>query len=117
MGLFQKTITDIYDKSQEGKFIEAEKILKQHIEAEHHFQSDLSGLQGALNAYSHELRELEEESGYLIRAQITRGKKTPASEEGLKQLFKTKTYNARIQLTKIEALIMRLRKDAKLELK
>ena len=110
MGLFNDTLIDIYEASKKNRFTEAKKILDKHIEAEHNFQSDLSGLQGALNSYSHELRQLQEESTYLLSRKA-------ANAKALQELFKDKTYNARIHLVKIEALIMRLRQNARIELK
>ena len=104
MGLFHKTLGDISEKAQAGKFIEAKALLDKHIKAEHHFQSDLAGLQGALNAFSHELRELQDESSAYIKEKIP-------LPDSLKKMFKTRIYNARINLSRVEALIVRLRKD------
>ena len=117
MGLFFETLKDINEKSEEGDFTKAKRILDQHIKAEHHFQSDLSGLQGALNAYSQELRELQEISAQQLERLGPSEEGFPYRKKALQELFKDKTYKARVQLGKIETLIMRLRKDAKIELR
>jgi hypothetical protein len=59
MGLFHKTIQDMKTLVKQGKYNEAKKILDQHIDAEHHFASDLSSLMRAAAAFQQQLMNLQ----------------------------------------------------------
>ncbi len=59
MGVFHKTLSDLRSKVESSAGIAARRILNKHIEDEHDFQSELSGLQGAINAYQNALRGLQ----------------------------------------------------------
>ncbi len=110
MVFFHETLDSISQKAKEGKIAEAKRILDTHITSEHHFQSEVAGLQGALNSFTHELRELQSVSEQLL------SRKTP-SLIGVQEVFEQRVYNAKLQLTKVEALIIKLRKEAKLNLR
>ncbi len=56
MGLFHKTLKDAKKAANEGNLGLVKEILQDHIAAEHSFNSDLAGLQGAIASYQHDLR-------------------------------------------------------------
>ena len=105
MGLFHQTLDDINKLAQQGKLKEAKGLLDNHIKKEHEFQSDLAGLQGALLAFSHELRELQGEANESIRDVLP-----------WKRNFNNRINNAKSHLSRVEALIIKLRRD-RLELR
>ncbi len=112
MGLFHKTLEDIHEYGKEGQFLPAMRVLNEHIAADHEFNSDLAGLQGALQSYTHALRELQEQAnGLLTKRKSETGAAKALTEKELKKVFRDKVYNARMHLIKVEALIIKLRKD------
>ncbi len=111
MTLFRETLNDISRKISKNKLKEAKKILDEHIEAEHHFQSDLSGLQGAINAYQHELRQLQLALDARADKELT-GPSLAISKKALQE----RILNAMIQLTIIRTLSAKLRRDSRMEL-
>jgi hypothetical protein len=58
MGLFHTTIREIMAKIDEGNLADAAKKAKQHIAAEHHFESQLVRLQRIVGAYHEDLLHL-----------------------------------------------------------
>jgi len=109
MGLFHKKLSDVKKFVKQGKYDKAMAVLEKHIKAEHSLESDLSGLQAAVGAYQHSLRGLQQGRPGLIEDFKKKG-----SFHGPD--FDRMMASVEISLRSVEALIMKLRKDAKLEL-
>lgn len=108
MGLFHKTLKDIKKKVEHGEYNIAKRFLDEHIAAEHHFQSDLSGLQGAISAYQQQLRNLQ---GWW---NLTND--APKSTKASLPKFFAMIDEAEKQLISVKAIISKLRRDAKIKL-
>ena len=109
MTLFHQKLEKMAKLVKEGKNDEAKGVLDAHIDADHHFMSDLAGLQGAISAYQQQLRNLRGWWGLFDNSPKTTKKSLATFEAMVKE--------AKNQLNSVNALIIKLRSEARLGLK
>ncbi len=118
MGLFHQRLSVIRERVKKGDYVNAHLNLKEHIEAEHHIGSDLAGLATAIQVYRRYLAELEQKLVAIQSTSNLPGKKVVeiALKKESEEINKIISA-AEVEVTEIQALISKLRSEARIKLK
>ena len=106
MTLFKESIDDIIRDLREKRYKDAKRILEDHIENEHHLDSDLSNLQRTVGFYQKYLVE--------SRVALSRLMKVPEPDPEDVETVIEYLENAQTEVGFIEELIKKLWKEGKL---
>lgn len=106
MGLFRKTLTDLGKLVDKKELVKARQVLDDHINTEHTTEGDLAGVAASIHVYQQKLLEAKAK----LTALNAGSKKTSAAE------VKKDIATAQAELVKMQALISKLRSDARLKL-
>ena len=105
MSFFKHTLKEIEALLTKGEFDNAKQILEEHINAELHFHSDLMGLHGVLGSYIQSIRNAHQ--------MIERSHQSPVYTPHLIRHIQ----HAKSEIQRAEAIIEKLKREAKLELR
>ncbi len=106
MALFKESIDNIIKDIKNEKYEEAKRILDEHIENEHHLDSDLAELQRTVGFYQRHLVEGRRALIHLMRS--------PDPKQHDIDIAVRDLENAQMEVGLIEELIKKLLKEGKL---
>jgi hypothetical protein len=106
MSLFKESINDIIKDIKNEKFEDAQRILDDHIENEHHLDSDLAKLQQTVGFYQRHLVDCKRTLIHLIH--------DPEPKQHDIDVVVKNLENAQMEVGLIEELIRKLVKEGKL---
>ena len=108
MGLFHKTIQDMKNMVEQGRYDDAKRVLDEHISAHHGFNSNLTSLMRASAAFQQQLMNLQ---GWWSLANDA-----PKTTESALPTFRAMVKELEGQLVSIKYLMQKLIKEEKVKL-